>query len=71
MAGKARDDLKSSITYLAALRKIHVLCGEDTEATKLKNIIDAGSKRGMSESQSKVYKYFIIVKIIHKLYTKV
>jgi hypothetical protein len=41
MAGKARDDLKSSISYLAALRKIHVLFGEDSEATKLKNIIDA------------------------------
>lgn len=43
MAGKARDDLKKSIDYLAALRKIHVLFGEDTEATKLKNIIDAAN----------------------------
>lgn len=41
MAGKARDDLKKSMAYLSALRKIHVLFGEDAEAGKLKNIIDA------------------------------
>jgi hypothetical protein len=41
MAGKARENLEKSIAYLSALRKIHVLFGEDTEAVKLKNIIDA------------------------------
>ena len=41
MAGKARENLEKSIAYLSALRKIHVLFGEDTDATKLKNIIDA------------------------------
>ncbi len=42
MAGKARDDLKKSIDYLAVLRKIHALFGEEAEASKLKNIIEAG-----------------------------
>lgn len=53
MAGKARDDLKSSITYLAALRKIHVLFGEDTEATKLKNIIDAAKMALEADDKAK------------------
>jgi len=41
MAGKARDDLKKSIEYLSALRKIHQIFGEEQEVIKLKNIIDA------------------------------
>ncbi len=53
MAGKARDDLKSSISYLAALRKIHVLFGEDTEATKLKNIIDAAKMALEADDKAK------------------
>lgn len=44
MAGKAREDLKKSIELLSALRKIHVLFGEDEEATKLKNTIDAAKQ---------------------------
>ncbi len=53
MAGKARDDLKSSISYLAALRKIHVLFGEDTDATKLKNIIDAAKMALEADDKAK------------------
>ncbi len=53
MAGKARDDLKSSISYLAALRKIHVLFGEDVEATKLKNIIDAAKMALEADDKAK------------------
>jgi hypothetical protein len=53
MAGKARDDLKKSIDYLAALRKIHVLFGEDTEATKLKNIIDAANMALEADDKAK------------------
>jgi len=53
MAGKARDDLTESIYYLAALRKIHVLFGEDTEATKLKNIIDAAKMALEADDKAK------------------
>ncbi|MBN2159770.1 MAG: hypothetical protein JW807_10265 [Spirochaetes bacterium] len=53
MAGKARDDLTRSIHFLAALRKIHVLFGEDTEATKLKNIIDAAKMTLEAEDKAK------------------
>ena len=53
MAGKSRDDLKTSIEYLAALRKIHVLFGEDIDASKLKNIIDAAKMALEAEDKSK------------------
>ena len=53
MAGKARDDLKISYRYLSALRKIHVLFGEDTEAIKLKNIIDAAKIALEAEDKAK------------------
>ncbi len=53
MAGRSRDDLKTSIEYLAVLRKIHVLFGEDVEATKLKNIIDAAKMALEAEDKSK------------------
>jgi len=53
MAGKAREDLKKSIDLLSTLRKIHILFGEDEEATKLKNTIDAGKMALQSEDKSK------------------
>jgi len=53
MAGKAREDLTESMNYLAALRKIHVLFGEDTEATKLKNIIDAAKMALEADDKAK------------------
>jgi len=53
MAGKARDDLKKSIALLVALRKIYVLFGEDEEATKLKNTIDAAKQILASEDKEK------------------
>lgn len=53
MAGRSRDDLKTSIEYLAALRKIHVLFGEDVDASKLKNIIDAAKMALEAEDKSK------------------
>lgn len=52
LSGKAREDLKKSIDLLAALRKIHVLFGEDEEATKLKNTIDAAKQTLAAEDQS-------------------
>ncbi len=52
MAGKAREDLKKSIDLLSALRKIHVIFGEDEEATKLKNTIDANKQALKSEDNS-------------------
>jgi hypothetical protein len=53
MAGKAREDLKKSIDFLSVLRKIHSLFGEDIEATKLKNIIDAAKMTLEAEDKSK------------------
>jgi hypothetical protein len=53
MAGKAREDLKKSIDFLSVLRKIHALFGEDVEATKLKNIIDATKMTLEAEDKSK------------------
>ncbi|MBN1496216.1 MAG: hypothetical protein JXA07_05565 [Spirochaetes bacterium] len=53
MAGKAREDLTESMNYLAALRKIHVLFGEDTEAIKLKNIIDAAKMALEADDKAK------------------
>ncbi len=53
MAGKAREDLKKSIDLLSALRKIHVLFGEDEEATKLKNTIDAARQALEAEDNAK------------------
>ncbi len=53
LSGKARDDLKASIDLLGALRKIHVLFGEDEEATKLKNTIDAARLALEAEDKSK------------------
>jgi len=52
VAGKAREDLKRSIDLLSALRKIHVIFGEDEEATKLKNTIDANKQALKSEDNS-------------------
>ncbi len=53
VAGKAREDLKRSIELLAALRKIHVLFGEDEEATKLKNTIDANKQALEADDKAK------------------
>ena len=53
LSGRARDDMKRSIELLAALRKIHVLFGEDGEATKLKNTIDAAKQTLEAEDQAK------------------
>ena len=53
LSGKARDDLKKSIELLAALRKIHVLFGEDGEAKKLKTIIDAAKQALQAEDDNK------------------
>ncbi|MCP4133298.1 MAG: hypothetical protein GY754_20180 [bacterium] len=53
LSGKARDDLKKSIELLAALRKIHVLFGEDAEATRLKNTIDATKQALKAEDEAK------------------
>ena len=52
-SGKAREDLKKSIEFLSVLRKIHALFGEDVEATKLKNIIDATKMTLEAEDKSK------------------
>jgi len=52
LSGKARDDLKKSIELLSALRKIHVLFGEDEEATKLKNTIDAAKQALEAEDKA-------------------
>jgi len=53
LSGKAREDLKRSIEFLSALRKIHVLFGEDGEATKLKNTIDAARQVLEAEDKAK------------------
>lgn len=53
LSGRARDDMKKSIELLAALRKIHVLFGEDDEATKLKNTIDAAKQTLEAEDKAK------------------
>jgi hypothetical protein len=53
MVGKAREDLIKSIEFLSALRKIYVLFGEDVEATRLKNIIDATKMTLEAEDKSK------------------
>jgi hypothetical protein len=52
LSGKARDNLKKSIELLSALRKIHVLFGEEGEATKLKNTIDAARQTLEAEDQA-------------------
>jgi hypothetical protein len=52
MAGKARDDIKKSIEYLSALRKIHILFKEEAEAEKLKTTIDAAKLALESEDKS-------------------
>jgi len=41
LSAKSREDLKKSIEYLEALRKIHITMGESTESDKLKTTIDA------------------------------
>lgn len=53
LSGKARDDLKKSIDFLSALRKIHVLFKEDEDANKLKNTIDAAKQALEAEDKSK------------------
>jgi hypothetical protein len=52
MAGKARDDLKKSIEYLSALRKIHLLFKEEADAAKLKTTIDAAKQALESEDKA-------------------
>lgn len=41
LSAKSREDLKRSIELLEALRKIHMILGESSEADKLKTTIDA------------------------------
>ncbi len=41
LSAKSREDLKKSIEYLEALRKIHIILGESNESDKLKTTIDA------------------------------
>ena len=53
LAGKARDDMKKTLELLSSLRKIHVLFGETEEASKLKNVIDAGKQALESEEKDK------------------
>ncbi len=56
MAGKdrrSREDLKKSIEYLSSLRRIHAVLGEEHDAAKLQNIIDAGRVALESEDKSK------------------
>lgn len=53
LAGKAREDMKRTLELLSALRKIHVLFGESEEATKLKNVIDAGKQALEAEDAAK------------------
>jgi hypothetical protein len=53
LAGKARDDMKKTLELLSSLRKIYVLFGESEEATKLKNVIDAGKQALESEDTAK------------------
>lgn len=52
LSGRAREDLKKSIDLLSSLRKIHVLFGEDEEATRLKNTIDAARQALEAEDKS-------------------
>lgn len=44
LSGKARDDLKASIELLAALRRIHIIFGENEDAEKLRNTIEAAKQ---------------------------
>ena len=53
LAGKARDDMKKTLELLSSLRKIHVLFGDTEEASKLKNVIDAGKQALESEDKDK------------------
>ena len=41
LSSKSREDLKKSIELLEALRKVHIVMGESSDADKLKNTIDA------------------------------
>lgn len=41
LSSKSREDLKSSIEILEALRKIHMILGESSESDRLKTTIDA------------------------------
>ena len=52
VAGKARDDIKNSIEFLSALRKIHVLFKEEAESAKLKTTIDAAKQALESEDKA-------------------
>ncbi len=56
MAGKSRDDLKKSIDFLSAKRKILAIMGDAEEATKLKNTIDAARQVLDAEDSSSVNK---------------
>jgi len=53
LAGKARDDMRKTLELLSSLRKIHVLFGDSEEASKLKNVIDAGKQVLESEDKEK------------------
>ncbi len=53
LSGKARDDLQRTIELLSALRKIHVLFGEENEANRLKTTIDANRQTLEAGDKSK------------------
>ena len=53
LSGRARDDLKKSIEFLSALRKIHVLFGESEDAEKIKKTIAASKQALQAEDEAK------------------
>jgi len=60
LSSKSREDLKKSIELLEALRKVHIVMGESSDADKLKNTIDAarltleaGDKKQDSDEKTK------------------
>jgi hypothetical protein len=53
LSGKAREDLQRTIELLSALRKIHILFGEENEANKLKTTIDANRQTLEAGDKSK------------------
>lgn len=60
LSSKSREDLKKSIELLEALRKVHIVMGESSDADKLKTTIDAarltleaGDKKQDSDEKTK------------------
>jgi len=51
LTGKVRGDMEKTLELLSSLRKINVLFGDTEEASRLKNVIDAG--RQVLESEDK------------------